>query len=210
MIFSKGDDFMTSEQYVESVKQMMNQQNVFFGVFIAILGIVLVFVGVMQWRLSDKQLKSIKEETRSEVLEEINIKLTSNYEKTDAKLRYHNENIEKNIKLVDQLIDERNDFEHFSLDYELTRISKELNMIRKVIYLSNIYQHYLERSMGNFNFFIGKVNSMITFAYHEKNLNINNRDLDIFLDNMKKIENTFNEESFELKTIIKHISDYRE
>ena len=62
---------MNSEQYVESVKQMMSQQNNFFAIFLAILAIVLTFAGILQWRLSNKQIQQIKEETRAETIADI-------------------------------------------------------------------------------------------------------------------------------------------
>ena len=70
---------MTSDQYIESVKQMMSQQNVYFGVFLAILAIFLGFMGVLQWKLSSKQVDEIKRKSVDSALTEMEDRLVKEF-----------------------------------------------------------------------------------------------------------------------------------
>ncbi|GGC98129.1 hypothetical protein [Enterococcus wangshanyuanii] len=99
---------MTRDQYVESVRVMMDNQDRYFMWFLGILGVVLVFVGILQWRLSSNQIKKIttdaKEEARKEIMEE----LTKNY----------------GIKSINTLLSKSKEFEE-----KITKISNSLEML---------------------------------------------------------------------------------
>ncbi|EMW5565251.1 hypothetical protein [Enterococcus faecalis] len=66
---------MNKDQYVDAIKIMMDNQDRYFTWFIGILGLVLVFVGVLQWRLTSKQIEKItadaKDKARTEILAEL-------------------------------------------------------------------------------------------------------------------------------------------
>ena len=62
---------MTSEEYIDAVKMMMENQDRYFNWFLIILGTFLVFVGVVQWRFSSKQMEQLKERTKQETIKEI-------------------------------------------------------------------------------------------------------------------------------------------
>lgn len=66
---------MNKDQYVDAIKTMMDNQDRYFTWFIGILGLVLVFVGVLQWRLTSKQIEKItadaKDKARTEILAEL-------------------------------------------------------------------------------------------------------------------------------------------
>ncbi|OUZ25282.1 hypothetical protein A5867_002990 [Enterococcus sp. 6D12_DIV0197] len=70
---------MSSNEYVETVTLMMEKQDMYLMWFLGILGVVLVFVGFLQWRLSSEQIKKIKSETKAEARKEIIDELIQNY-----------------------------------------------------------------------------------------------------------------------------------
>ncbi|WP_193063497.1 hypothetical protein [Oceanobacillus oncorhynchi] len=66
---------MTSDEYVNQVNRLMDLQNAYMGIFLAVLGVVLAIMGFLQWRLSDKQVEKIKSETEKKLLDQFNYKL---------------------------------------------------------------------------------------------------------------------------------------
>lgn len=71
---------LTSEEYVQQVDRFMNLQNLYLGIFLGILAIVVAIFGVFQWRLSDEQVEKIKNETEKKLLDQFNIKLEESRE----------------------------------------------------------------------------------------------------------------------------------
>ena len=47
---------MTSAEYVSQVNRLMDLQNNYFNIFITILALTLGFLGILQWRITDKQI----------------------------------------------------------------------------------------------------------------------------------------------------------
>lgn len=66
---------MTSDEYVNQVDRLMDLQNNNMVIFLTMLSVVLVFMGFLQWRLSDKQVEKIKSETEKKLLGQFNYKL---------------------------------------------------------------------------------------------------------------------------------------
>lgn len=64
-------EYVSNDQYVDAVNRSMDLQNMYLGIFLAVLAIVLGFVGVLQWRLSSKQIETIKVDTRKSTIDEI-------------------------------------------------------------------------------------------------------------------------------------------
>ena len=61
---------MTKSDVIQRLLEELNNQN---QIYIAIIGVVLVFFGVMQWRFSDKQIKKMKDDFKKDFkIEEIN------------------------------------------------------------------------------------------------------------------------------------------
>lgn len=58
---------MTSAEYVSQVNRLMDLQNNYFTIFIAILAITLGFLGILQWRITDKQIDKIKNEIHESI-----------------------------------------------------------------------------------------------------------------------------------------------
>ncbi|MFW7361529.1 hypothetical protein ACODHD_10315 [Vagococcus fluvialis] len=71
---------LSKDEYVDTIKLMMEKQDMYLMWFLGVLGIVLVFVGVLQWRLSSKQLEQIKTEAKKEARKEIIDELIHNYD----------------------------------------------------------------------------------------------------------------------------------
>lgn len=163
---------MSSDQYVESVKQMMNQQNVFFSIFLAILAIVLTFVGVIQWRLSSKQIELIKQQTKEELEKEIALKLgvqeiiefpkenrkyvSSKIESVQAESQNNREALEK---LRKQIINKEN--LRIRNDVVQASSSKEPNLYNFEVIL-HTYQELLDIDLGLFNYYLNNLSSWIS------------------------------------------------
>ena len=58
---------MTSEEYVQQVDRLMTYQNVYVGVFIGILSIVLVIFFVFQWRLSSDSVAKMEKRVEERI-----------------------------------------------------------------------------------------------------------------------------------------------
>lgn len=64
-------EYVRNDQYVDAINRSMDLQNVYLGVFLAILTVVLGFIGVLQWRLSSKQIETIKIDTKKATIDEM-------------------------------------------------------------------------------------------------------------------------------------------
>lgn len=71
---------MNRDEYVETVKLMMEKQDMYLMWFLGLLGIILVFVGILQWRLSSKQISQVKAEAIREARKEIMVGLKEIYQ----------------------------------------------------------------------------------------------------------------------------------
>lgn len=62
---------MTSEEYVQQIERLLNLQNVYLSIFLGVLAVVIGFFGIIQWKLSDKQIDKIQNE--------VELKITKKY-----------------------------------------------------------------------------------------------------------------------------------
>lgn len=74
---------MTSAEYVSQVNHLMDLQNNYFTIFIAILALTLGFLGILQWRITDKQIDKIK----NEIHESVYSQYRTDLELTNDKIR---------------------------------------------------------------------------------------------------------------------------
>ena len=58
---------MTSAEYVSQVNRLMDLQNNYFNIFITILALTLGFLGVFQWRITDKQIDKMKNDIHESI-----------------------------------------------------------------------------------------------------------------------------------------------
>lgn len=74
---------MTSAEYVSQVNRLMDLQNNYFNIFITILALTLGFLGVLQWRITDKQIDKMK----NDIHESIYRQYKDDLELTNSKIR---------------------------------------------------------------------------------------------------------------------------
>lgn len=192
---------MNSEQYVESVKQMMAQQNNFFAMFLAILAIVLTFAGILQWRLSNKQIQQLKEETRAETIADIEkiLAVTDLYKFKDEVNAPLVDRIEKETKLSKDFLH----YEHASLDLAFLGLYRSPFPMSDLLIIIDVYYLYLKRDIGNLNYFVSRVESLIenpeTNLSKEGNLVIFKR----ITERLSDIESSFNQDSVRMENLKK-------
>ncbi|PZL78235.1 hypothetical protein CI088_00250 [Enterococcus plantarum] len=139
---------MTSEEYVDYVKLMMDKQDMYLMWFIGIFSVVLFFVGILQWRLSSNQIKKIttdaKEDARKEVIEE----LIKNYGL--AKVTYIDERVKLLVQDVDSLksdlsstLKARNYEEKLSLSRDIRNISLSESSFFELFDVISVHYPYI-------------------------------------------------------------------
>ncbi|GEM_PF-3355436 len=187
---------MNSDQYVESIKQMMNQQNIFFGVFLTILALVLGFIGILQWRVSDQQQKKIKNEMKQETIREMEEKLNQKiipeiYSTIDEKYKNIISNLESqlenNLKIS-------NRFEHNYLDNQLRKLSFKEDFMIDLFYLMRAHREYLQEDSQNLNLFIWRMAELIYFKIQRDDQNITKEDTTKIIEHLEFIASVFPEE----------------
>lgn len=111
---------MNKDQYVDAIKTMMDNQDRYFTWFIGILGLVLVFVGVLQWRLTSKQIEKITADAKDKARTEILAELVESYQLNRLPtLREKVKNAELSIINLNEKID----------NLSINRKSRSINMI---------------------------------------------------------------------------------
>ncbi|XYG85412.1 hypothetical protein ACSKKH_04450 [Limosilactobacillus reuteri] len=80
MLISNSDIF-------DKMYQEINRQNTFYfwiiGIALTISVAITVFFGVLQWRLSDKQIQRMKEETKNEIVKEYSLEKVAKIDDLD-------------------------------------------------------------------------------------------------------------------------------
>lgn len=194
---------MTSEEYVDVVNMMMENQDRYFNWFLVILGIFLIFVGVIQWRFSIKQIEQIKEKTKQETIREIEETLgVSNLYEFKKDMQNNFEDIEN----------KRDFFESAQFDYELNKLYVQDRIpLWHITYLMDIYKVYILKSFTNFDYVVSRVSNLIFIGDNEKKLDINLQSdhIDNIIWKMAEFEKNFNEKSEKLKKMRNEINFYR-
>lgn len=202
---------MTSEEYIDAIKMMMENQDRYFNWFLVILSIVLVFVGFVQWRFSSKQIEQLKEQTKKETIQE-----TEKILGVSDLVEFKNE-IQENMKFIDSknsekminIEKERDDFEASLLEYEIMKLHNQEYFLGHLVHIMDVFENHLLSHFGNFNYFIVRVESLISIRHHEKRVDINSKTIDRMIEKMTEIESSYNENSEGLKKFKDHISFYR-
>lgn len=194
---------MNSEEYVNQVNRLVDLQNTYLQIFLAILATVLAFIVFVQWRLNDKQLEQLKEKTKQETIKEIEKKLGV-LSLTEFKSDIQNK--------VEDVGEEHYRFGHSQLDYELTKmyIGNEL-LLWQLVYLMDIYKSQILKSYNDFNYFVSRVDSLITTFSNgnDKSVDFHSPHIDKIIQKMSEFESTFNEKSETLESFRNTISYYR-
>ncbi|MDE7049823.1 MAG: hypothetical protein K2O75_03000, partial [Lactobacillus sp.] len=67
------DILMSNSDLFDKLYQEINRQNTFYfwivGIVVSVAIAIAAFFGILQWRLSDKQIQKMKSETRQELEE---------------------------------------------------------------------------------------------------------------------------------------------
>lgn len=177
---------MASHEYIEIVTLMMEKQDMYLMWFLGIFSIVLVFVGVLQWRLSSKQLSQIKSETKKEAREEIISELIQSYQVNMVPtyyasiLSYQDELNKTRNELSQNLRDISNKLEQIKIDQDYSLSTEIIFFTRKLKSMSSD----IEKELYYF--------TIKYYAYLVRNENLakkftsNLEESDVF----KKIDNT--------------------
>lgn len=199
---------MTSDQYVESVKQMMDQQNNIFNVFIAILVFVLGFIGVVQWKLSAKQIEQLKQETKNETIKEIRQQLevtsltglrTAIQDPLEKRIIKLSDNIKMNYENMVEINSQFDDFKKKYLDFELTKVEKDYNPFPYITHLIVFHEDYLKKDIKNLNYFVSRISRLTFHIFFNGTRSFENSEVDIVIEKLEKIAANFSEESSNLE-----------
>lgn len=192
---------MNSEEYVNQVNRLVDLQNTYLQIFLAILAMVLAFIIFVQWRLNDKQLEQLKEKTKQETIREIEKNLGV------SSLTEFKSDIEKQIQSVEI---EQQWLEANQLWYELTKLFNEDDIpLWNLTSLMDIYKSQFLKSINNFNYLVSRIESQISILHTEKKIDIHSRHIDKVIQKMDEFESTFNEKSEKLESFQNQISCYR-
>lgn len=199
---------MNTEQYVDSVKQMMNQQNIFVSIFIGILGIVLVFAGVIQWRFSTKQIEEIKRRAKEETVEEILKELSSN------SFPEYNDDVKKNFlsqeAKINQFRLEMKNYQVSMLEYEVDKICSRELFLGRLLRLLDVYQKFLIQNPETFDWLTDKYESIIMIRFFDQKLDINDKSIDRIIERLYAIDSEIGTKSMKVRNFSKKISQFRQ
>lgn len=206
----KGDVFLSKDEYVDSVKLFMEKQDMYFNWFMLVLGIVLVFVGILQWRLSSRQISQIKIEAKEEAKKEIIDELVKTYQideiLSNQKIIYQHtgklESIENQLNGFDsksnynfkfevskmQLEISKDDKKYFDLFYEL--LVKNYVLLIDSIECAQYLSEQVEVEVVFSKEIDSKLNSSVTRIIKDIQMKHNDEKLlSNVLQNMKSSEN---------------------
>lgn len=194
---------MNSEEYVNQVNRLMDLQNVYLQIFLALVAIVLGFLGFLQWRLSTKELDNLKEKTKQETIREVEKALgVSNLNEFRSNIKEKVDDVEK----------EQYRFGYAQLDYEITKLynGNEL-LLWQLTYIMDVYRNQILKSYNDFNYFVSRIDSLIlTFPDgNEKSIDIHSRHIDNIIQKMSEFESVFDEKSEALESFQNHVLYYR-
>lgn len=156
---------MNNQQYIDSVKQMMDNQDRYFNWFMVILSVMLVFFGYIQNKLSDRQIKQIKESTELEIAKEFEKKFNES-NKEISKLREEIALLEFDIERF-----KRNNLlnEYRNLDFDLQVAENAGNILEQIEPLIHKYPYVSkdEQSLRNQVYLYQKIYVMLISNPHQ-------------------------------------------
>lgn len=194
---------MASEEYVDAIKMMMEHQDRYFNWFLAILGIVLVFVGFVQWRFSTKQIEQLKEKTKQETIREIEESLGV------SSLIDFKSDIQKKVEKIEK---KNYEFGHSQMYYEFTKLNTEKkDFLWHIPNLMDVYKNNILSSFNDFNLFVSTVGNLIIVSHTQetKIIDINSPHIDKILKKMTDYESKFNKKSEKLERFQHEITYFR-
>lgn len=115
---------ISNSDLFDKMYQEINRQNTFYfwiiGIVLTISVAIAGFFGVLQWRLSDKQIQRMKEETKNEIIKEYSLEKVAKIDDLDeyqqkAKFILSTLNIKRQSELIEEI---------FGLIHELGNSSK--------------------------------------------------------------------------------------
>lgn len=121
---------MKSEEYIEQVNRLMDLQNLYLTIFLTILGMVIAIAAFLQWRMSEKQMKQIKETTKAELIEKY-------------KLGSINDRIDENEKEIEELkLSVLNNEKEFIQFVSRLASSEKFDFMSGIIILEKLFDSY--------------------------------------------------------------------
>lgn len=125
---------MKSEDYIQQVNRLMDLQNTYLVIFLTILSVVITVAVVLQWRMSESQMKKMKDSTKAELIEKYRL------EKINSEINENNINIKKTKALV---LYNENYFVTFMSDVVS---SGELGVISSISILEELFNKYYKKT----------------------------------------------------------------
>ncbi|MER2040787.1 MAG: hypothetical protein ABS913_02430 [Desemzia incerta] len=200
---------MKSEEYIQQIETLMNNQNNYvnwvigiLGFLVAVLGIVIAVAAYYQWWLNTKQMQRLKEDTKKEIIKEIEDSLGG------SSLNNFKTDIENKVEKIEK---ERNTDESSRLYYELIPLQYEETFLWRIPLIIGAYHTYISDNIRNFNSFVRDVSGLITVTQNEgkSKEGIDSPHIGIIINTLTEIEKGFNEKSDELEQLKRLIDFYR-
>ncbi|EOH58861.1 hypothetical protein [Enterococcus mundtii] len=154
---------MIKDEYVEVVKLTMEKQDMYLMWFLGLLSIILVFVGVLQWRLSSKQISQLKEETKKEARKEILSELKEDYQinlipsMKESILRNEQEIMDVHLKVQINSINQKGSFEAESVGLLSKLNASEKDIEQELLFFVSKYFNFLTSNEDCIYFFSKKL-----------------------------------------------------
>lgn len=192
---------MNSEEYIDQVNQLINLQNNYVQIFIALIALIIGFIGYLQWRISQNQIEKLKEKTKKETVKEIEKALgVSSLDKFKKDIHRKIDNVEKGYSELGLK----------QIDYELTKIYNEDEpSLWHLECLMDVYKGIILKDIKAFNYFVSKIDDLLSGTYNDKKIDIHSRNIDNTINKLSEFENEFIEKSQELYRLKSLISYYR-
>lgn len=200
---------MKSEEYIQQIETLMNNQNNYVNwvigivsLLVAVLGITIALSAYYQWWLNTKQMQRLKEDTKKEIIKEIEDSLGG------SSLENFKTDIENKVEKIEK---ERNMDDASRLYYELIPLQYEETFLWRISLIIGAYHTYISDNIRNFNSFVRDVSGLITVTQNEGKLKegIDSPHIDNILNTLTEIEKGFNEKSDELEQLKRLIDFYR-
>lgn len=200
---------MKSEEYIQQIETLMNNQNNYVNwiigivsLLVAVLGIAIALAAYYQWWLNTKQMQQLKEDTKKEVIKEIENSLGG------FSLKNLKTDIENKVEKIDK---EKNMDNASRLYYELLLLQSEEKFLWRIPLIIDAYHTYISGNIRNFNSFVRNVSGLITFTQNEGKLKegIDSQFINKIVNRLTEIEKGFNEKSDELEQLKRLIDFYR-
>lgn len=193
---------MTSEEYVNQVNRLIDLQNIYLGIFLTILSIILAAVLYFQWRLSDKKIEKIKLSAKSETVSEIERILgVSNLEEFKNDIEGKIWRVSEDVFVTAQ--------SHF--EYALQEVRRSENIeIWRITYALRVFECYMTQDFQIFNFTVSKIRFLFDELSETKELNYYDPEISLMLDVLFQFEMKLTRKSVELEALKNDINVGRE